>query len=32
MKAGKHQSLKQRFCSLCWKVPDRAQSFASVTE
>ena len=26
-KAGKHQSWKQRWCSLCWKLPDRAQSF-----
>ena len=26
LKAGKHQSWKQRCCSLCWKLPDRAQS------
>ena len=27
IKAGKHQSWNQRFCSLCWKLLDRAQSF-----
>ena len=27
MKGSKHQSGKQRLCSLCWKLPDRAQSF-----
>ena len=26
-KPGKHQSWKQWCCSLCWKLPDRAQSF-----
>ena len=26
-KDGKHESCKQRCCSLCWKLPDRAQSF-----
>ena len=26
-KTGKHQSWKQRCFSLCWKFPDRAQSF-----
>ena len=31
MKAGKHQSLKQRFGSLCSKLPaDRAQSYGAV--
>ena len=28
MKAGKHRSpLKQQFCTLRWKFPNRAQSF-----
>ena len=27
MKAGKHRSRKQWCCSLCWKLPDHAQSF-----
>ena len=27
MKTGKHQSREQRCFGLCWKLPDRAQSF-----
>ena len=27
MKAGEHQSREQRCFGLCWKLPDRAQSF-----
>ena len=27
MKTSKHQRGKQRCCSLCWNLPDRAQSF-----
>ena len=27
MKAGKHQSREQQCFGLCWKLPDRAQSF-----
>ena len=27
MKAGKHQSREQRCFGLCWKLPNRAQSF-----
>ena len=32
MKSGKHESLKQRCCSLCWNLPHRAQSFAFCSE